>query len=187
MSPRKLSTRQILERNLSRSLPAGMEELKIWLHDLRSMHNVGAVFRSADAFGVSGLLMSGFTPSPPRTEITKTALGAEEYVEWDRYEHPSQVITRLRSKGYRLLAFEQTTESVPLPELKLTDHTPLCLVFGNEVEGMDENLLQEMDLVAEIPQYGRKHSLNVSVTVGIALYHVLQRHWEHTGGDPSSL
>lgn len=181
MSPRKLSTRQILERNLSRSLPAGMEELKIWLHDLRSMHNVGAVFRSADAFGVSGLLMSGFTPSPPRTEITKTALGAEEHVEWNRYKHPGQVMTRLRSRGYRFLALEQTDESVPLPELKLPDHAPLCLVFGNEVEGMDENILHEMDLVAEIPQYGRKHSLNVSVTVGIALYHLLQFHWKHRG------
>lgn len=177
MDPEKLSARRILQRNLSRSLPPRMEGTKLLLHNFRSLHNVGASFRSADAFGVSEILLSGFTPSPPRPEITKTAIGAEKHVAWSSHEDARGALLRLREEGYLLMAFEQTTGSQPLPGLPLPGEAPLCLVFGNEVAGLDEDLLPEMDLLAEIPQYGHKHSLNVSVTVGVALYGLLAKCW----------
>lgn len=178
MDPEKLSTRRILQRNLSRRLPPRMEGTKLLLHNFRSLHNVGAAFRSADAFGVSEILLSGYTPAPPRPEITKTAIGAEEHVAWSSHEDAREVLPRLREEGYLLMAFEQTTGSRPLPGLRLPGEAPLCLVFGNEVAGLDEDLLPGMDLLAEIPQYGHKHSLNVSVTVGVALYGLLAKCWE---------
>lgn len=178
MAAEKLSTRDILRRNLRRSLPPGMEGLRLMLHDLRSLHNVGAAFRSADAFGVQELLLTGFTPAPPRPEITKTALGAEEHVAWRRCEEAEKALELLRAENSLLVAFEQTDRSLSLPELELPAGRPLCLLFGNEVEGLDEKLLGEADRIVDIPQYGHKHSLNVSVTIGIALYGMLNLCWQ---------
>lgn len=178
MAAEKLSARDILKRNLKRQLPPGMEDLRLMLHDLRSMHNVGAAFRSADAFGVRELLLTGFTPAPPRPEITKTAIGAEEHVAWRQFQGADEALALLREENSLLVAFEQTDRSVPLPDLELPVDRPSCLLFGNEVEGLDPALLEEADHIAEIPQYGRKHSLNVSVTVGVALYGMLSHCWE---------
>ncbi|MDZ7773984.1 MAG: TrmH family RNA methyltransferase [Balneolaceae bacterium] len=179
MTAEKLSTREILRRNLQRKPPAGMGQLRLMLHDVRSMHNVGAAFRSADAFGVLELLLTGFTPVPPRPEITKTALGADEHVDWRRFEETGEAVTLLREEQSLLVAFEQTDRSVAMPELELPAGRPVCLLFGNEVEGIPPTLLEEADRLVEIPQYGHKHSLNVSVTVGIALYGILSLCWEH--------
>lgn len=153
-----------------------MNRLKVLLHNVRSMHNVGAAFRSADAFGISELLLGGYTPVPPRPEISKAAIGAEDHVYWSRVENVSETVARLREDGYLFICFEQTSESIPFPELHPTDR-PLCLVFGNEVTGVDAELLPLMDRFVEIPQYGHKHSLNVSVTVGVALYGMLEKYW----------
>ena len=164
----KLTTRQILEKNISRSSPLRGQFI-LWLHDIRSLHNVGAAFRNADAFGIYQLWLSGFTPVPPRPEITKTAIGAEEHVTWKRIEEPSSAIERLKENGYRIIALEQTNESIPIWQYK-HGNKPICLIVGNEVTGIDEEILAEIDDAVEIPQYGMKHSLNVSVAAGVALY-----------------
>lgn len=173
----KLSTKEILQQNLGRTTPGKMGNLKILLHNVRSMHNVGAAFRSADAFGVGELLVSGFTPHPPRPEISKTAIGAEKHVEWRKLDNPEAALPALKSNGYQLIGLEQTTDSLLLPDYEVPKNQQICLVFGNEVTGMDKNILPFMDAFVEIPQYGHKHSLNVSVTVGVALYAFLEKYW----------
>lgn len=133
------------------------------------MHNVGAAFRNADAFGIHQLWLSGFTPTPPRPEITKTAIGAEEHVKWEKIENEIEQIRRLKKDGYKILALEQTTDSIPINDFEVSGD-PVCLILGNEVTGVDEQLLPEIDGAIEIPQFGMKHSLNVSVASGVALY-----------------
>ncbi len=173
----KLSTKEILHQNLERTTPGKLGDVKILLHNVRSMHNVGAAFRSADAFGISQLLLSGYTPTPPRPEISKTAIGAEKHLEWQSSENPVQTIKELKKEDYRLVALEQMTGSVLLPNYTLPKKQKICLLFGNEVTGIDEELLPHIDDFVEIPQYGHKHSLNVSVTVGVALYAFLEKYW----------
>ena len=165
---KKLSTKQILARNQQRNSPL-RESFILWLHDIRSLHNVGAAFRNADAFGIRELWLSGFTPVPPRPEITKTAIGAEEHVPWKKIENESEAIHQLKKDGYSILALEQTNQSIPIQEYKISGK-PICLILGNEVTGVEENLLGEVDTTVEIPQFGMKHSLNVSVASGVALY-----------------
>lgn len=165
---KKLSTKQILAQNQERTSPM-RNRFILWLHDIRSLHNVGAAFRNADAFGISQLWFSGFTPTPPRPEITKTAIGAEDHVKWKKIEHEIEAIHQLKKEGYTILALEQTDQSVPIHEYKLSEK-PICLILGNEVTGVDEKLLSEIDTAVEIPQFGMKHSLNVSVASGVALY-----------------
>jgi tRNA G18 (ribose-2'-O)-methylase SpoU len=173
----KLSTKEILKQNLDRTVPAGLGDLKILLHNVRSMHNVGAAFRSADAFGINEILISGFTPTPPRPEITKTAIGAEKHVDWQQINELQEELGELKKSGYLLVGLEQTTESVALPDYEPPSDKKICLVFGNEVTGVDDELLPLIEDFVEIPQFGHKHSLNVSVTVGVALYAFLQKFW----------
>jgi len=165
---KKLTTKQILRRNQERSSPLA-DQFILWLHDIRSLHNVGAAFRSADAFGIKELWLSGFTPTPPRPEITKTAIGAEEHVSWKKIEHELKAIQQLKKNNYTILGLEQTENSFPLQDYKITEN-PICLILGNEVTGIDQKLLDHLDAAIEIPQFGMKHSLNVSVAAGVALY-----------------
>jgi len=173
----KLSTREILSQNQKRNAPEEMQQLIVVLHDVRSMHNVGAAFRNADAFGIKKLLLSGFTPCPPRPEITKTAIGAEEFVAWESADFISEKLQDLKNDGYLMVGLEQTDKSEMITEYTPPADKKICLVFGNEVTGLDEELLPIIDRFVEIPQYGHKHSLNVSVTVGVALYAFLQKYW----------
>lgn len=165
---KKLSTKQILQKNQQRSSPLH-EHFILWLHDIRSLHNIGAAFRNADAFGINQLWLSGFTPTPPRPEITKTAIGAEEHVSWKKVEDEIEQVHQLKNKGYKILALEQTNNSIPIHDYKVSGD-PVCLILGNEVTGVNEQLLSEIDNAVEIPQFGMKHSLNVSVASGVALY-----------------
>lgn len=171
---KKRSTRKILEINLSRTSPLQRNDFILWLHNVRSLHNVGASFRNADAFGVSEVYLSGYTPTPPRPEITKTAIGAEDHVLWSQISDPVETIHDLKSNGYSIIGLEQTTDSY-----LLSDYTPeekkLCLILGNEVTGIDDDIIPHLDVAVEIPQFGIKHSLNVSVASGVALYAFLQK------------
>jgi len=175
----KLSTKEILHRNLERQAPGNLPDLKILLHNVRSMHNVGAAFRSADAFGIADILISGYTPTPPRPEITKTAIGAEKHVQWQHIEDIQPSIQSLKNENYHFIGLEQTTESYLLPNYEVPTNKKICLVFGNEVTGLDKELLPLIDDFVEIPQYGHKHSLNVSVTVGVALFSFIDKYWDH--------
>ncbi len=175
----KLSTKEILKKNLSRSTPGQLGKTKILLHNVRSMHNVGAAFRSAEAFGIQELLLSGFSPTPPRPEISKTAIGAEKHMDWKYLDSLSGQIQALKDDNFHFIGLEQTTNSTLLPDYSLPVNQKICLVFGNEVTGIDEELMSYIDDYVEIPQYGHKHSLNVSVTVGVALYAFLEKYWQH--------
>ncbi len=170
----KKTTKEILEENLSRKVSSGMSSLKIWLHNIRSLHNTGSVFRSCDAFGAGEIFLSGYTPVPPRPEITKTALGAEEFVRWRYVENPIKEIEQLKQNGYTVAGIEQSFNSLLLNQFLPKPEQKLCLILGNEVTGIDEEILPHLDLCLEIPQFGKKHSLNVSVTAGIVLYHFMK-------------
>ncbi len=172
---KKLTTQQILEENLSQKAPEKLSTAKVVLHNIRSLHNVGSVFRSSDAFGISEILISGYTPTPPRPEITKTAIGAEEFVKWSYWDDTAQLLSYIKDEGYTIIGLEQTNNSIPLTELKLNTFERICLVMGNEVTGIDDDFLPHVDCFVNIPQFGRKHSLNVSVAAAVALYAMLEK------------
>lgn len=175
MMLKKLTTKEILEENLSQKPPKKLSEVIVILHNIRSLHNVGSVFRSSDAFGISELILTGYTPTPPRSEINKTAIGAEEFVKWRHFETASEIITDLKKDGFSILGMEQTTGSIPLNELNIDRYEKICLVMGNEVTGIDTDILELMDQFIAIPQFGQKHSLNVSVAAAVMLYALLEK------------
>ncbi len=173
--PQKLTTKQILEQNLAQQAPEKLRQVKVVLHNIRSLYNVGSVFRSCDAFGISELLLSGYTPTPPRSEITKTAIRAEEFVKWSYWENPVDIFNSLKQNDYTIIGLEQTAESIPLTKFNPSSFDKLCLVMGNEVTGIDDEILPEIDHFVSIPQFGHKHSLNVSVATAVVLYALLEK------------
>lgn len=141
--------------------------------NVRSMHNIGSIFRTADAFLVEEIVLCGISGTPPHPEITKTALGAEETVKWRHADDALGVVEKLRCDGWKICTLEQTHNSIPLNEFQNRKEERLVLVVGNEVSGVDQRIVDISDYVLEIPQYGTKHSLNVSVSAGIAMYQLL--------------
>ena len=139
------------------------------LDNVRSMHNVGSIFRTADAFLIQKIFLCGYTPRPPHRDIHKTALGATETVAWEYKENITECMGQLREAGYRLVAVEQAEGSILLPDFECEDGKPLAVIFGNEVEGVQDAVLAGCTSAIEIPQMGTKHSLNVSVAAGIVL------------------
>ncbi len=140
------------------------------LDNVRSMHNVGSVFRTADAFLIDAIWLCGYTPRPPHRDIHKTALGATETVDWHYEPDPLEALNRLKLDGYRLFAIEQVEKSIPLHEFSFPSDEKLAVVFGNEVTGVSAGVLELCEGSLEIPQYGTKHSLNISVAAGIVLW-----------------
>nr|WP_262898655.1 RNA methyltransferase [Chitinophaga chungangae] len=143
--------------------------LVLVLDNVRSMHNVGSVFRTADAFLLQGIALCGYTPVPPHRDIQKTALGATETVEWQYFPTTVEAVQSLKEQGYAIIAIEQAAQSVMLDAFRPEDQ-PLALVFGNEVSGVDPNVMALADGCIEIPQLGMKHSLNISVSTGIVIW-----------------
>ena len=142
------------------------------LDNIRSMMNTGSVFRTADAFLLEGILLCGFTATPPHREIHKTALGATESVAWEYFEKTTDAILQLKQAGYTVVALEQTTESIDLRVFEPDAEKKYAFVFGNEVKGVDQEVLALCDLCLEIPQFGTKHSLNISVTAGMVIWDI---------------
>lgn len=140
------------------------------LDNIRSAHNVGSVFRTADSFRMDKVYLCGITAFPPSAEIHKSALGAEYSLEWEHSADTMSVIRRLRESGYVIVSVEQTVNSVKLDEFRRVDGTRYALVFGNEVDGVSQEVVDASDFALEIPQYGTKHSLNVSVSAGVILW-----------------
>lgn len=173
-APVKLGNREIASLHASRELPESMRQCCVWLHDIRSMHNVGSVFRTCDAFGIGSLILSGFTPTPPRPEISKAALGADEFVPWLHFDTKESVLEKLTKENYALCAIEQTKASRSILQLRyLNPAQKVCFLFGNEVQGIEDALLAQCNHFFEIPQFGQKHSLNVSVSAGVVLFQYL--------------
>ncbi len=149
--------------------------LVVVLDNVRSMYNVGSVFRTADAFRIEKICLCGITSTPPHPEIHKTALGAEMSVDWQSYPDAIQAVEELKKQGYYVFSIEQVEGSVKLPELILEKDTKYAVVLGNEVKGVDQKVVDISDGCIEIPQYGTKHSLNVSVTAGIIMWTFLEK------------
>ncbi len=149
--------------------------VSLLLDNIRSLHNVGSAFRTADAFRLEKIYLTGITGAPPHREIHKTALGATESVDWEYHADPVSVVTDLKKKGYRIIAIEQTTASTPLHLFKPQADMRYCLVFGNEINGVSDEVIALADGAIEIPQSGTKHSLNVSVCLGIVSWWISQR------------
>ncbi len=170
---RKLSFDEIFRRQPT------LEELKqlprtpihVVVEDLRSMHNVGSIFRTSDGARIEHLYLTGFTAQPPRIEIDKTALGATDSVPWSYHAKATEVVQSLKKQKVPIVVLEHTSHSQNYFDVPY--NFPLCLVVGNEVEGVSEEVIQMADLAIEIPMLGIKQSLNVSVAYGIVLYHIL--------------
>lgn len=137
------------------------------LDDIRSMNNIGSVFRTSDAFKVEKVYLCGITATPPHREIQKTALGADETVVWEHVEDVLQLVKKLQSEGYIVAAVEQVENSVSLLDFQPEADKKYAFVFGNEVFGVNQSVVEQADFCLEIPQYGTKHSLNISVTAGV--------------------
>ena len=153
---------------------ADKKPLVVVMDNIRSMHNVGSVFRTADAFLISGICLCGFTPQPPHRDIHKTALGATDSVDWLYYEHTVDAVLALKARGYKVLAIEQTEGSIMLDEY-VDKQMQTAFVFGNEVDGVSDEVIQVCDGVIEIPQWGMKHSLNISVAAAVVLWEFVRK------------
>ena len=151
------------------AVPSGVEVI---LDNIRSAHNVGSVFRSADAFRIDKIWLCGITPLPPTAEIHKTALGAEESVRWEHRDDTTALVKALQADGYVVASVEQTEHSIPLGQFRRDFGKKYALVFGNEVDGVSQETVDASDLAIEIPQHGTKHALNVSVCAGVVLWEV---------------
>ena len=145
--------------------------LVVVLDSVRSLYNVGSVFRTCDAFRVSGVVLCGITATPPNAEIHKTALGAEDSVAWHYYKDTMEAVSWLRKEGYCLLAIEQCEGSTMLTDFRPEKDKKYAVVLGNEVKGVQQQVVDACDGCLEIPQFGTKHSMNVSVTAGIVIWH----------------
>lgn len=143
------------------------------LDNVRSMHNVGSVFRTADAFAISEIILCGITATPPHREIRKTAIGAEESVKWSYHSSTLEIVSKFK-KTHRIVALEQTSGSKALQEFEASEQ-PLALILGNEVDGVSDDVLEVCDEYIEIPQFGTKHSFNVSVSCGIAIWEIARK------------
>jgi tRNA G18 (ribose-2'-O)-methylase SpoU len=166
---RKLSTHQLNRLTFYQY----KHPVTLLLDNVRSMHNVGSIFRSADCFGVQKMVLGGITGKPPHKEIHKTALGAEDSVPWVHIDDLKSHCLELKNKGVVLIAVEQTENSTHLGEFALDENREYAIILGNEVDGVSQDLLDICDLCIEIPQFGTKHSFNVSVCASIVLWDLL--------------
>ncbi|MBL7963916.1 MAG: RNA methyltransferase [Flavobacteriales bacterium] len=167
---RKLTLDELSAGHHATRARVGPSRLRLVLDDVRSRHNVGAMFRTADAFGMEELMLCGFTPTPPHREIEKTALGATQTVPWSHRSEAINAVRELQASGYRVIALEQTLHAGALAATPVLSGQPLALVVGNELHGVSEAVVEACDACVVIPQQGAKHSLNVSVCAGIALW-----------------
>lgn len=147
----------------------------ILLDNVRSLHNVGSAFRTADAFRIEKIFLTGITGTPPHREIQKSALGATESVVWEYVDNSAEAVKKIKASGYEIIIIEQTTASKPIHEFGLEANKKYCLVFGNEVDGVSDDVIALGDQALEIPQAGTKHSLNISVCLGIVVWEFFRK------------
>ena len=171
---RKLTYKEIFASRPKSDELARQKRFPIYglIENIRSLYNVGSIFRTSDAVKLQKLYITGYSGYPPRREIEKTALGATQTVPWEYHKDPMDAIQQLKKKGVKLIALEHTTKSNMY--MACDFEFPICLLVGNEVEGLSEQLIDQADLAIEIPMYGLKQSLNVSVAYGIVVYFALQ-------------
>lgn len=170
---RKLEMDELNRQSVSEFKNAEKRPIVIVLDNVRSLSNVGSVFRTADGFSIEKIILCGITAKPPHREIQKTALGATQSVNWEYYESTIETVKQLRLSGYTIVGVEQVTGSTLLNEFSY-GQSKIALVFGNEVKGVEQEVLNKCDRFVEIPQTGTKHSLNISVSVGVVLWELVR-------------
>lgn len=171
---RKLSMDELGRKSVEEYKQAAKTPVVAVLDNIRSMHNVGSVFRTADAFLTEAIFLCGYTPQPPHRDINKTALGAAETVDWMFFSSTVAAVIELKNNGYKVYAIEQTEGSISLEKFSANPGEKIAVVFGNEVEGVSDEVLNMVDGSIEIPQFGMKHSLNISVAAGIVLWEIFK-------------
>jgi tRNA G18 (ribose-2'-O)-methylase SpoU len=167
---RKLLNRELERKTVEQFRKSEKSPIVIVLDNVRSQSNVGSVFRTADAFITEAIYLCGITAKPPHREIQKTALGATESVAWKYFTETSDAVRELKDKGYKIIGIEQVEGSVELQDIQVEKGVKYALVFGHEVNGVDQDVLNFCDLCVEIPQFGTKHSFNIAISVGIVLW-----------------
>ena len=167
---KKLETEEIIRITTEEFKAAEKMPLTIVLDGIRSLNNVGSIFRTSDAYRVEKLMLCGITATPPNAEIHKSALGAEFSVDWESFDDTTEAVRKLHGQGYEIWAVEQATDSVWLDDFNFDKEKRYAIVMGNEVNGVQQEVIDMCDGCIELPQYGTKHSLNVAVTTGIVIY-----------------
>ncbi len=175
MSMRKLKNSELKRLSVSEFKNEEKIPVVLVLDNVRSLNNIGSVFRTSDAFLIDRIFLCGITAQPPHKDIHKTALGATESVEWNYYPETTQAINALKQNGYSIIAVEQTEASISLNDFKMTRRNKYAFVLGHEVKGVQQEVIDQSDLSLEIPQFGTKHSLNISVCAGIILWEALKQ------------
>ena len=173
---RKLSMEELKRLSADEYKVKGKLPVIVVLDNIRSCHNIGSVFRTADALLIEKIFLCGITTTPPNKEIHKTALDAEKVVEWEYCEETFEAVTKLKAMNYKVFAVEQAENSIPLPDYKPLSDEKIAIIFGNEVKGVQQEVINQCHGAVEIPQYGTKHSFNISVSAGIVLWE-LNRHY----------
>lgn len=172
---RKLKIEELNRISIEEFQTATKIPLTVVLDNIRSRHNIGSVFRTGDAFRVEEIMLCGITATPPNVEIHKTALGAEDAVKWRYFPETLSAVNELKESGYTVFAVEQTENSIPLEELQIVKHGKYAIVLGHEVHGVQQKVIDASEGCIEIPQFGTKHSLNVSVASGIVIWDFFKR------------
>ncbi len=169
---RKLRNKELNRLSVDEFKASDKTPITVVLDNVRSLNNVGSVFRTSDALRLEKIFLCGITPTPPHNDIHKTALGAEDSMDWEYKESTVETIKELQTLGYEVFCVEQVENSIYLTDYKVSEDKPIALVFGNEVKGVQQEAIDISDGCIEIPQHGTKHSFNISVSAGIVLWEV---------------
>lgn len=172
---RKLKLQELNRLSVNQFKETEKTPVVVILDNVRSLNNVGSAFRTSDAFLVEKLYLCGITGTPPHRDIQKTAIGAQDAVDWEHRDSITALISELKENGYTVAAVEQAEGSTELQKVDFNTDTKVALIFGNEVKGVDQEAINASDLCIEIPQFGTKHSFNISVSMGIVLWEVVKK------------
>lgn len=172
---RKLLNEELGRLDVDSFKKAPKTPIIVVLDNVRSLNNIGSAFRTSDAFRIEAVYLCGITAQPPHREIQKTALGATESVDWKYFASTALAVDFLRMQNYQIIAVEQANESVGLNDFQVDTEKKYALIFGNEIKGVEDNIVENADTVVEIPQFGTKHSLNISVSIGLVLWDIWEK------------
>jgi 23S rRNA (guanosine2251-2'-O)-methyltransferase len=172
---KKLALQELNRMDIESFKQSEKLQVCVILDNVRSANNVGSAFRTCDAFSVETLYLCGYTPQPPHKDIQKTAIGATESMQWIYFEKIEDCLEKLKNEGFKLIAIEQAEPSVKLNKMKWNKHKKYALIFGNEVSGVSELAIEKVDYCLEVPQFGTKHSLNISVCAGVVLWDAVRQ------------
>ena len=172
---RKLKNEELDRLSIENFKKVSKTPLIVVLDNIRSLNNIGSIFRTSDAFLIEKIYLCGITAKPPHKDIQKTALGSTESVSWEYYDTTLEIAKKLQEQGIELLSIEQAENATMLQDFIPNKHTTYAIIFGNEVKGVQQDVVDNSDVVIEIPQYGTKHSLNISVSAGVVIWDVFSK------------